>query len=134
MRALELQDVGFDRLRWVEREVVRPRGDQVLLKMKAAAIGLRDYKLVSGAYAQAEQKRPLVPGGEGVGEVVEIGPDVTALRVGERVNPIFVQGWLDASRTREFSRRRRSAVRCSTARSRISGRAASAASSRCRST
>jgi NADPH:quinone reductase-like Zn-dependent oxidoreductase len=93
MRALELEDVGFEHLQLVERAPPRPGNGEVLLKMRAAAIGLRDYKVVTGAYVTAEQRRPLVPGGEGVGEVIELGANVSQLRVGDRVNPIFVQQW-----------------------------------------
>lgn len=95
MRALELQSTGFDHFRLVQRDIPRPAAGQVLLKMKAAAVGLRDYKVVTGAYANAEQLRPLIPGGEGVGEVVELGPDVSEVSVGDRVNPVFMQGWVD---------------------------------------
>ena len=93
MRALELSDTGFEHLRLVDRATPRAGGGEVLLEMRAAAIGLRDYKVVTGAYAQNGQRRPLVPGGEGVGEVVEVGANVATLRVGDRVNPLFVQHW-----------------------------------------
>ena len=95
MRALELQAAGFEHLKLVEREPRRPRRGDVLLRMRAAALTLRDYKVITGAYAQSGQRYPLVPGGEGVGEVIELGADVTRVRVGDRVNPLFVQGWLD---------------------------------------
>lgn len=95
MRALELHATGFEHFRLGHRDVPRPAAGQVLLKMKAAAVGLRDYKVVTGAYANAEQLRPLIPGGEGVGEVVELGPDVSEVRLGDRVNPVFMQGWLN---------------------------------------
>jgi NADPH:quinone reductase-like Zn-dependent oxidoreductase len=101
MRALELRDVGLEHLRLVERATPRPAGGEVLLRMRAAAIGLRDYKVVTGAYSQTGQHRPLIPGGEGVGEVVELGPDVTQFKVGDRVNPIFVQQWLSGLPTPE---------------------------------
>jgi NADPH:quinone reductase-like Zn-dependent oxidoreductase len=94
MRALELHGTGFDQFRLGQRDVPRPAAGQVLLKMHAAAVGLRDYKVVSGAYPSAEQARPLIPGGEGVGEVVELGAGVDAAWLGERVNPVFIQQWL----------------------------------------
>lgn len=94
MRALELHGTGFDQFRLGQREVPRPGAGQVLLKMRAAALGLRDYKVVTGAYASAQQRRPLIPGGEGVGEVVELGAEVDAAWLGARVNPLFVQEWL----------------------------------------
>ena len=94
MRALELHATGFEHFRLGQRDIPRPAAGQVLLKMGAAAVGLRDYKVVSGAYANAEQLRPLIPGGEGVGEVVELGADVDQVKLGDRVNPVFMQQWL----------------------------------------
>ncbi|MDB5970235.1 MAG: hypothetical protein JWQ90_2685 [Hydrocarboniphaga sp.] len=94
MKALQLDGVGFDQLHYVDRDVPRPGAGEVLLKMRAASVGLRDYKVVNGAYAAAEQTRPLIPGGEGMGEIVELGADVVGLKTGERVNPVYVQGWL----------------------------------------
>ena len=76
-----------------QRPLPRPGEGEVLLRMHAAAIGLRDYKVVTGAYGDSGQRRPLIPGGEGVGEVVELGPGVRDARVGDRVNPTFVQQW-----------------------------------------
>jgi NADPH:quinone reductase-like Zn-dependent oxidoreductase len=37
---------------------------------------------------------PLIPVSDGVGEVVEVGPGVTRVAVGERVCPTFFQGWI----------------------------------------
>jgi NADPH:quinone reductase-like Zn-dependent oxidoreductase len=94
MRALELHGTGFDQFRLGQRDAPRPAAGQVLLKMRAAALGLRDYKVVTGAYACAQQRRPLIPGGEGVGEVVGLGADVDPAWLGQRVNPVFIQQWL----------------------------------------
>jgi NADPH:quinone reductase-like Zn-dependent oxidoreductase len=93
-RALELQGSGLEQLRVVERAVPVPGPGSVLLRMRAAAIGLRDYKMATGAYAQADQKPSLVPGGEGVGEVIGFGAEVRGFALGDRVNPVFVQWWL----------------------------------------
>lgn len=95
MRALELHATGFEHFRLGQREIPRPAAGEVLLQMRAAAVGLRDYKVVTGAYANAGQLRPLIPGGEGVGVVVELGPDVEGVKLGQRVNPVFMQQWLD---------------------------------------
>jgi NADPH:quinone reductase-like Zn-dependent oxidoreductase len=95
MRALELQATGFEHLKLVERDPPHPGRGEVLLRMRAAAMALRDYKVVTGAYAQSGQRSPAIPGGEGVGQVMEIGADVTRVRVGDRVNPLFVQRWFD---------------------------------------
>jgi NADPH:quinone reductase-like Zn-dependent oxidoreductase len=94
MKALLLSGTGFEQFAYADCATPRPRAGEVLLRMRAAAVGLRDYKVVNGAYAAAEQTRPLVPGSEGVGEIVELGAGVDGLRLGQRVNPLVVQGWL----------------------------------------
>lgn len=94
MKALLLSGTGFEHFAYADSAPPRPAAGEVLLKMRAAAIGLRDYKVVNGAYAAAEQTRPLVPGSEGVGEIVELGEGVGGLALGMRVNPLYVQGWL----------------------------------------
>src|SRR5881409_792801 len=95
MRAWVSHGAGLDRLRLEERPVPRPAAGQVLLRMRAASVALRDYKMAVGAYDNGGERAPRVLGGEGVGEVIECGPDVQGWRVGQRVNPLFVQGWTE---------------------------------------
>jgi NADPH:quinone reductase-like Zn-dependent oxidoreductase len=54
---------------------------------------------VTGIY-NPKQKLPLIPLSDGVGEVVEVGQDVTRFKVGDRVATIFAQKWLDGEPTR----------------------------------
>lgn len=95
MRALVSYAAGLDRLELVERSALRPGPGQVLLRMRAAAVALRDYKMATGAYGSQGSRAALVLGGEGVGEVLEIGAGATRWRVGERVNPLYVQRWTE---------------------------------------
>jgi len=95
MRALVSNHPGLDQLMLIERDPPRPGPGQVLLRMRAAAVALRDYKVATGAYGVDASRGPLVLGGEGVGEVVECGADVTGWHPGQRVNPLFVQGWTE---------------------------------------
>jgi NADPH:quinone reductase-like Zn-dependent oxidoreductase len=52
--------------------------------------------MVKGAY-NPKLKTPLVPLSDGAGEVVEVGEGVTKWKVGDRVCPIFMQGWIDGA-------------------------------------
>lgn len=101
MKALLLSGTGFEQFALAECEAPRPRAGEVLLRMRAAGITLRDYKIVTGAYGSEGQTRPLIPGGEGVGEIVELGDGVRGFEIGQRVSPLFVQGWVDAQPKRE---------------------------------
>ena len=93
LRAIVSQTVGLEGLALVERDMPRPGPGQVLLRMRAAAVALRDYKVATGAYGSGAAHVPRVLGGEGVGEVVELGAGVVQWRIGDRVNPLFVQRW-----------------------------------------
>ncbi len=92
MRALVSRGPGLDQLAFEERDTPRPGPGQVLLRLRAASVALRDYKMASGAYGEAG-RGPRVLGGEGVGEVAACGEGVAGWRIGQRVNPLFVQGW-----------------------------------------
>lgn len=62
---------------------------EVLIKSRASAICRSDMGLYSGAYAvvggDSAGKGQIVPGHESCGEIVEVGPGVTHLKVGDRV-------------------------------------------------
>ena len=60
----------------------------------AASLNYRDLMMVEGSY-NPKLRLPLVPFSDGAGEIVEIGSDVTRWKVGDRVCPIFMQGWID---------------------------------------
>lgn len=94
MKSYEIQDFGIDRLKIVEREKPEPKPDEVLVRFHAASLNYRDLMMVEGSY-NPNLKRPLVPFSDGAGEVVETGENVSKFKPGDRVMPIFMQGWLD---------------------------------------
>lgn len=71
----------------------QPGPGQVLLAMRAASLNYRDWLVVTGKY-NPKFRLPLIPGSDGVGEVIAVGSGVNRVRVGDRVCPIFAQGWL----------------------------------------
>lgn len=58
----------------------QPERDQVVVKVGAAAICGTDFH-----YADFQSKPPIIPGHEVAGTVVEIGPGVTTLSIGDQV-------------------------------------------------
>ncbi|MBW4629264.1 MAG: NAD(P)-dependent alcohol dehydrogenase [Brasilonema octagenarum HA4186-MV1] len=99
MKVWEVQSKeGLEALTLVEKPEPQPKAGQVLLKMRAASLNYRDLLTVKGAYG-SKQKLPFIPLSDGVGEVVDVGEEVTRVKVGDRVAGIFMQTWLEG----EFS-------------------------------
>ncbi|MCY7374848.1 MAG: NAD(P)-dependent alcohol dehydrogenase [Pyrinomonadaceae bacterium] len=96
MKAYEINEFGIDNLTLAERETPAPKESEVLVKFHAASLNYRDLMMVKGLY-NPRLKTPLVPFSDGAGEIVEIGEQVTKFKVGDRVTPIFMQGWIDGA-------------------------------------
>ncbi|GGQ42392.1 hypothetical protein GCM10010279_60380 [Streptomyces mutabilis] len=69
-----------------ERELA---GRHVRVRVRAAGVNFRDVLNVLGMYPGD----PGAPGAEGMGEIVEVGPEVTGLRVGDRVMGMITGGF-----------------------------------------
>jgi NADPH:quinone reductase-like Zn-dependent oxidoreductase len=94
MRAVELRDsFGIDSLTLVERPIPTPGRYDVLVRVRATSLNYRDYLIAVGEH-DPTMRLPITPLSDGAGEVVEIGPDVTRVGVGDRVAGIFMQGWI----------------------------------------
>ncbi|NOY90838.1 MAG: NAD(P)-dependent alcohol dehydrogenase [Deltaproteobacteria bacterium] len=105
MRAWELRDAfGLEHLTLVDRQSERLGPGQVRVKLRAAALNYRDLLVARGHY-DPRQRLPYVPLSDGVGEVVEVGGDVTRVAVGERVAGCFAQGWIAGEPSLERLRR-----------------------------
>lgn len=94
MRAFEVQgEFGLKNLKLTERPDPRPGPKEVLIDVKAQSVNYRDWMMIMGLY-NPRQPLPLIPMSDGVGEVVEVGAEVTRVKVGDRVAGTFFQGWL----------------------------------------
>ena len=80
--------------RWseVERPDPKPGHRQVLVKVKACSLNFRDLGIVRGSYRMPVREN-VIPLSDGAGEVVEVGPGVTRVKVGDRVAGNFFQRW-----------------------------------------
>ncbi len=95
MRAYQLPKggAGIDALVQVERpDPKKPAYRQVLVKVSACSLNFRDLGIVRGSY-RMPVREDLIPLSDGAGEVVEVGPGVTRVKVGDRVAGCFFQRW-----------------------------------------
>jgi NADPH:quinone reductase len=73
---------GPDVMKYEEVQVAAPAAGQVKLRQHAIGVNFIDTYHRSGLYPQ---QTPFIPGSEGAGDVIEVGPGVTDLKVGDRV-------------------------------------------------
>src|SRR5205085_3222640 len=94
MKAYEVRQFGnIENLVLVERDEPQAAANEVVVRFRAASLNYRDLMFVKGTY-NPRAKLPAVPFSDGAGEVVAVGSAVTRWRVGDRVCPIFSQGWI----------------------------------------
>ena len=96
MKTYEINEFGIENLTLTQREKPEPKANEVLVKLHAASLNYRDLMMVEGLY-NPRLKTPLVPLSDGAGEVVAVGENVTKWKIGDRVCPIFMQGWIDGA-------------------------------------
>src|SRR5690606_14075787 len=66
-----------------------PATDEVIVRTTAVGVNFIDTYLRRGLYPSTP---PYVPGTEGAGEIVAVGPEVTGLEVGQRVAWVAAPG------------------------------------------
>lgn len=94
MKAWQVQDgFGLDNLKPTELAPESLGRSEVRVKVHAVALNYRDVLMVQGLY-NPKQPLPLVPCSDGAGEIVEVGADVSRVKVGDRVVGLFAQRWL----------------------------------------
>ena len=103
MKAYEVQQFGIENLALVERDEPQPDSNEAVVKFHAASLNYRDLMFVKGTY-NPRAKLPAIPFSDAAGEVVAIGGNVTRWKVGDRVCPIFTQGWIEGEPSMEKNR------------------------------
>jgi NADPH:quinone reductase-like Zn-dependent oxidoreductase len=105
MRAVEAQDFSIEALKLGTRPIPRPRRGEILVRVRAATLNYRDLAILVERYLST-LALPYVPASDASGEVVDVGEDVTRFKLGDRVTPIYTQGWHDGKPTPEQRTRR----------------------------
>jgi len=88
---------GIDSIQIQQAEIPRPNPGEALVRLGMATLNFRDLLALRGLVANAKTPR-YVPLSDGVGEVVAVAGDVTRVSVGDRVSPLFAQGWISGPR------------------------------------
>ena len=81
----------IENLRWIDLDEPRPGWGEVLVRIKAVALNFRDLQIVEGGRNLAF---PLIPLSDAAGVVAGVGDGVTRFAAGDRVMPVFAQGWV----------------------------------------
>ncbi len=76
---------GVDKLGYEDVETPKPGASEILVRVKAAGVNHFDHDIREGV-SGIEHQLPHILGLEGAGEVAEVAPDVTAVKVGDRVS------------------------------------------------
>ncbi|MFH1465397.1 MAG: NAD(P)-dependent alcohol dehydrogenase [Pseudomonadota bacterium] len=94
MRRYEVQErFGLDHLRIAARPEPALGPGQVRVMVRACSLNYRDLLMVRGHY-DPRLPLPLVPLSDGVGEVLELGPGVQRVALGQRVIATFAPTWI----------------------------------------
>jgi NADPH:quinone reductase-like Zn-dependent oxidoreductase len=86
---------GIDALEFRDVELGKPGPGEALVRLRAATLNFRDLLFIKGLLPRTTKLPDYVPLSCGAGEVLAVGAGVTRVRVGQRVSPIFHQGWIN---------------------------------------
>ena len=90
MKAMRIHQYGGPEvLQWEELPVPVPGSGEVLVANEAIGLNFIDIYYRTGRYPAA---LPFIPGHEGAGVVIAVGPDVQAFKVGDRVGYVDPMG------------------------------------------
>ena len=85
---------GIDSVRIIRAEVPQPGPGEVLVRLEAATLNFRDLLVLRGLVPGAKTPE-YIPLSDGAGTVAAVGEGVARVKPGDRVSPLFAQGWLN---------------------------------------
>jgi NADPH:quinone reductase-like Zn-dependent oxidoreductase len=105
VKAWRLSDAfGIDRLELDERPDPALGAREVRVRVNAVSLNYRDILIVDRGIAPRPVELPLVPCSDAAGAVLEVGPEVARVRVGDRVTTTVFQRWLEGDTIPEDAR------------------------------
>lgn len=100
MLAVQASDFSIDALELTEVPVPALAADEILVRIKAASLNYRDLVILQGSYLPSLE-RPFIPLSDACGVVVGVGGQVSRFKIGDRVCPVYTQGWYNGLPTPE---------------------------------
>lgn len=98
MKAIVSTAEGIENVKVLDMpDPAQPVGDEVLIAIKAVGLNQRDLINIE-AYERWGRPDP-IPGCDGAGEVIAVGPDVTKFKVGDKVITSDYAMWVDGPLT-----------------------------------
>jgi len=96
MRAYQVQEGASLAQAWKAVELPLPEvgPGEVLIRIRAVSLNYRDLIVARGLY-RGMTKPDCIPTSDGAGEIEAVAPDVTGLKVGDRVVAAYSQGWTE---------------------------------------
>ena len=102
MKAYQIRDEwSLEHIELVEIPKPSPGPGEVLVEMKASSLNYRDMVVANRGYGSKTGNLPLIPVSDGVGIVRELGDGVSRVAIGDRICPLFMQGWISGPPNRE---------------------------------
>jgi NADPH:quinone reductase-like Zn-dependent oxidoreductase len=77
---------------------------EVLIQVRAASLNFRDFMIAHGQYPVAA-KSDVIPLSDGAGDVIAVGSNVTAVKVGDRVTGAVFPDWIAGPLTQDIFNR-----------------------------
>jgi NADPH:quinone reductase-like Zn-dependent oxidoreductase len=97
MRSVEVREpFGVESLTITTRPDPVPGPRDVVIRLQAMSLNYRDALVIDG-FDRWRPTGPRIPVSDGVGVIVARGPEVSRVKEGDRVAPIFYPGWIDGA-------------------------------------
>ena len=90
---------GIDQIELRESAEPSPGPGEAVVRLKAATLNFRDLQFVTGRLTGMTKEPDYVLLSCAAGEVVSVADGVTRVKPGDRVSPLFAQGWLEGPPT-----------------------------------
>jgi len=92
MRAVEASGFSIQDLRLVKSPIPEVGKGEMLIRLEAASLNYRDLAILDQKY-MPNLSLPYVPCSDGCGTVEAVGSGVSRFKVGDKVIPVYTQGW-----------------------------------------